>query len=437
MLLLGVSSFACAFAAAADRGDGEKPKHEKAIVAGPKEKAGDDKGEQLRARRQGVWIRVQLPIDTTIFLQVQQTIQRALGDGKGVRPVVVLEFVVRDLNNAGQSTQYEDAHKLAHFLASDELNGATKVAYIPKALYGHAVLAALACDQIVMAADAKIGDAGFDEKEISKTLRTAYQEIASKRRTVPAQVALGMLDKSHEVFKVKTDAGIEFADAARLAELNRSHRVLSEDRIKAPGEAWQFTGTEGRDMGVVSLLAEEQRDVARGLELSPDIIQGDPSGGAPWHAVRIDIRGPIRPGQMDDVQQTIEKQQREGVNFFCISIDSAGGSPTESRQLANYLLSLDHSQVRTVAYIDHEARGDAALIAMGCDQVVMEPKATLGGAGARQMSDMEVARYPRPRQQVAYFPAEHAVVVAVGGHVRSQDGSLPLHAGGRRRLFRR
>jgi membrane-bound serine protease (ClpP class) len=350
-------------------------------------------GDQPRARRQGIWIRIQLPIDNTTVLQTQQTIQRALGDNKGARPVFVLDFNARDVNNAGQGTQFEDAHRLARFLTSDELNGASKVAFIPKALYGHAVLVALACDQIVMGADAKMGDAGCDEKEISQTLVSAYREVASKRRNLSPQAALGLLDKSREVFKVTTEAGIEYADAARLAELNRAHRVLDQERIKAPGEAWQFSGSEGRKLGFVSVLAEDQSDVVRALELSPDIIQGDPSGGNPWHAVRINIRGPIHPGQVEDAQQTIEKQMNEGVNFICISIDSPGGSPSESWRLANYLLNLDHSKVRTVAYIGTEARGDAAMIAMGCDQLVMEPRAVLGGPGAGQMTFFQIARY--------------------------------------------
>ena len=55
-------------------------------------------------------------------------------------------------------------------------------------------------------------------------------------------------------------------------------------------------------------------------------------------------------------------------------------------ELANFLLMLDPSQVRTVAYIPKEARADASLIALACDQVVMLPKAVLGGPGAKEIS---------------------------------------------------
>ena len=112
---------------------------------------------------------------------------------------------VRRISAAG--SEFGAAHDLADFLSSDELNAADTVAYLPKPIQGHAVLAALACQEIIMADDASIGAAGIDEKTISDTLRSAYAEIAGRRRTVPVTVALGMLDPAMEVLRVETDAG--------------------------------------------------------------------------------------------------------------------------------------------------------------------------------------------------------------------------------------
>ena len=70
------------------------------------------------------------------------------------------------------------------------------------------------------------------------------------------------------------------------------------------------------------------------------------------------------------------------MNFICVWIDSPGGSPADSLNLANYLAGLDSNKRRTVAYIPNEARGDAAFVAFACDQIVMLPTAILGGPGA-------------------------------------------------------
>ena len=61
----------------------------------------------------------------------------------------------------------------------------------------------------------------------------------------------------------------------------------------------------------------------------------------------------------------------ETVAAIVLRIDSPGGSPQDSIRLAMYLSSLDSSKVRTVAFVASEARADAALIAVACDQLVM------------------------------------------------------------------
>ena len=193
-----------------------RPTADKPKLAKAKADDTHENGEDLRARRQGYWIRLQLPIDNSTYSQVQHSVQRAQSENKGDRHVFVLEFVARDLNNAGQGTQFGDAQKLARFLASDELNGATKVAYIPKALFGHAVLVALACDQIVMGPDAKMGDAGCDERIYLKMLVAAYQAFGLEAaRRAARRSPWAMLDKSREVYKVTTDTGVRICRSCR------------------------------------------------------------------------------------------------------------------------------------------------------------------------------------------------------------------------------
>jgi membrane-bound serine protease (ClpP class) len=83
------------------------------------------------------------------------------------------------------------------------------------------VLVAMACEEIIMAPDATIGEAGIDEpaeEPIGRTVRSGYSEIANVRRTIPAEVALGMLDKNVEVLKVDTELSREFVLRSELDE---------------------------------------------------------------------------------------------------------------------------------------------------------------------------------------------------------------------------
>ena len=72
----------------------------------------------------------------------------------------------------------------------------------------------------------------------------------------------------------------------------------------------------------------------------------------------MELNGPVTAQSVERVMRTVQ-QQRESrdINFVCLQIDSAGGSPRDSVRLGNFLADLDQSRVRTVAYIPQQARG--------------------------------------------------------------------------------
>jgi hypothetical protein len=158
--------------------------------------------EAARAARSGRVIRLTLPVTSETDRRVRRFVDRVMKDARseGFRPVMIFELVVPPgQSEFGRGSQYGAALEVARFLSSDALNAATTVAYLPGSIQGHAVLVALACDEIIMAPDAKIGSAGIDEKRIDDFLRAGYRNIAARRRTVPVELALGMLDPAREV----------------------------------------------------------------------------------------------------------------------------------------------------------------------------------------------------------------------------------------------
>ncbi|MEI7782464.1 MAG: NfeD family protein, partial [Planctomycetota bacterium] len=61
----------------------------------------------------------------------------------------------------------------------------------------------------------------------------------------------------------------------------------------------------------------------------------------------------------------------------------------QSIVLATWLATLDPARVRTVAWVPREARADAALVALACDELVMTPTALLGGEGAATVDERQ------------------------------------------------
>ena len=347
----------------------------------------------------GRFIRVPLPINGQTFERTRRMARKAMDRAKkeNVRLVLVFEFSPSNGNkDAGRGSEFGAAHDLANFLSSEELNAVRTVAYVPRSLEGHAVLAVLACQEIVMAQDASIGTAGIDEKTITPTLRSAYSEIANRRRTVPAMLALGMLDQAMEVLKVETEVGSEFVTAEGLANLKKTRVAKEPVVVKRAGEAGMYSGNDARRLGFASYLAADRRALVKALELPSAAVEDDPSLESGWRAVRVDLKGPIRADSVDQVQRMIEKQIHDfDANFICLWIESPGGSMSDAMRLADYLaFRLDPSKVRTVAYVPIEARADAAVVALACDQLVMHSRAVLGGSGASEPSgeEIEIAR---------------------------------------------
>ena len=356
--------------------------------------------------RTGQVIRITLPLDDNVVKRVRRSVHQVLARAQqaSARPVLIFEFdVARNGPEAGHGTPFGYAYDLATFLSGEELNAATTVAYLPQSIEGHAVLVALACDQIIMGEKATIGKAGVDEKVVDETQLSAYREIAGRRHTLPVELAVGMLRPAQDVLKVQTEASTEYVTASGLEELRQRHTIQSQETIIRKGEPGWFSGAELRRLGFVKRLAANRLEVVRALGLPTSAVEQDPSQGEPWRAVRVDLKGPINPEKIEQAIRLIQDEIRlHNVNFVCLWIDSPGGPPIDAKRLADFLaFDLDPSTVRTVAYIPEQARDTAALVALACDQIVMHPGAVLGGPGAYQMSENNIKSISPAVQELA------------------------------------
>jgi membrane-bound ClpP family serine protease len=262
------------------------------------------------------------------------------------------------------------------------LAGVKTVAYLPQGAAGHAVLVALACDEIVMAADATLGPAASAAAD--EATRAAYRQVAAGRRTVPPAVAVALVDPAARVVQVTTEAGERFVEAAEVDALKDREVVLGVERLDPVPLA--ISGRRGRELGFVRLLARTPAELARGLAVAEGDLAADPSLAGGWNAVQVPLVGAITADAVARARTRAERAIADGANFLCLRIDSAGGAPEQSVVLATWLAGLDPREVRTVAWVPREARGDAALVALACDELVMHPDAVLGGDGAAALA---------------------------------------------------
>jgi membrane-bound serine protease (ClpP class) len=347
---------------------------------------------------EGRLIRVRLPLTGNADAHIKSSIQRAIsqltrGPGRAQpagaqrRPVLILELSPKGgPAGYGEGTDFTRAMSLADYLISPELAPVKTVAYIPRTIKGHGVLIALACEEIAMHPDAEIGEAGIGEdssRPINPSVVKLYQQIAAARRTVPKAIVLGMLDRRVEVLKVETDEAVEFVLREELEALKQNHTLASPPEvIVPPGSMGSFTGREGSNYAFVRLLASTRDALARGLALVPEAVVEDQSLVGDWQPVMISIEGPITPRTARQLDTLISTETRDRkVNWLGLRIDSTGGELVDCLRLADRIAALDADEVQTVAYVPVDASGGAALVALACDQLVMQPEANVGGKG--------------------------------------------------------
>ncbi len=404
-VLLGVLSYAVVFLSPPAHVLAQDEPKADAPADVPAEAKGDD--APAEKKRLGRLVRVGLPIESGDDARIRSSIERTiepLGE-QTPRHVLVLEFYVKPNAERGrqeeyaQASQFGPAYELAKYLS--ELSRVQKIAYVPTLATGHAVLVAMACDEIHMAADATIGAAGVAEEGIVDPVRrSGYNVIFERRRTIPLAIALGMLDSDLVVYRVETDAGRDFVLAEDLGEFRKTRLVKGEPTaIIERGQFGKFTGTEGRNLGFVKFLPRSREHLATELELASDSLEEDPSLGDEWRTLLVRLEGPISDQLATKTIRSMDDEiATRDVNFICVRIESGGGDPASSERLANYLAGLDAGRIRTVAYIGSEARADAALVALACDHVVMQSGARLGGTPAYEIGENEIQRI---RQSVA------------------------------------
>jgi membrane-bound serine protease (ClpP class) len=336
-------------------------------------------------------VRIKLPLvagsDAGLKLAItrarDQLVQDARKQADARRPTLVLEIVPgTNAENNGAGSEFEPAYSLARLLTSRDLTDVKTVAWLPRSIQGHGVLVAMACEEIVMASDAEIGSAGVDEPAEdggpSETVIAAYRETAGTRLTMPAALAVGMIDSSVEVVQIESGEGLRFVLRDEVEDFRRDHEVIKEDVLKPAGALARFTGREGRQFGFVKYLAAEKKDVARALAVPAESLTEDRVMMAAWQAIVIDIKGEVTAQTASQFKTLVTNRVSAGVNWVGVRIDSVGGDLPACLDIAATLASFDPNTVRTVAYVPVEARGGAAVIALACDQLVMHPTATLG-----------------------------------------------------------
>ncbi|MEQ8848634.1 MAG: NfeD family protein [Botrimarina sp.] len=384
---------ACADVAAGEEAPAPPaPADAPAEQAGPESPAGEAAGERAVAT-----IRVRLPLtgseDAAYQGRMQRAVDRLLAEaraGADQRPLLILRL---SADPDGGATEFERALRLARFLVSEQMARVKTLAYVPETIEGHAVLIALACEEIAMAPDAELGRAGIDEdpsRPVEPGIRASYEQIAQARRTAPPAVVLAMIDASVELVRVETDSGVEYVTGGELETLRAERAVVAEEVLAPSGALAVFTGREARREGVAKYLAADEAALARALSVPTEALREDEGLTGEWRPIMVDLTGPVTNSSVRRLESLLgDEIDRNSVNWIGVRIDSSGGDPAAAVRLAQTLADLGAGEARTVAYVPRRSEGPASLVALAADQLVIQEGAELRGVDAPDAAPAE------------------------------------------------
>lgn len=354
-----------------------------------------------QARQPGHLVRIPMPIVGNVAERaigaIDRILEKVTTEVDGKRPILVVEFDNRNGTN-GVGSRFEDCLKLARYLTSAKMNKLRTVAYLPgpgnvpqelfaegevkrSTFESHVVLVALSCEEIAMHKDAAIGNAGADVESLDELLSTAYRVMAEKRRVFPPLVALSMLEKQRVVYRVELkDDGVKYVEDTEYQEIIAAGKDRATITMAGPNNFGFFTSEDLQNYRLIRHRVDSRKDLADRYNLSATALEGDPSLGENWKAVRISINGVITARMVTWIENALSTRiDEDQTNMIIVELESAGGEAEAAMRLANRLSEFDPMKVRTIAYIPERARGVSSIVAMGCDHLVMNGEADMGG----------------------------------------------------------
>ncbi len=109
------------------------------------------------------------------------------------------------------------------------------------------------------------------------------------------------------------------------------------------------------------------------------------------HGVLIELRGIVSPRMEMYLQRKLEQARTVQEDLLILEIDSPGGYLESSLNMAARMRDLEWA--RTICYVPRQALSGAAIIALGCDEIVMADHARLGDAGPIFQGEDALFRY--------------------------------------------
>jgi len=286
------------------------------------------------------------------------------------------------------TSPFHNCYALADFLTEKPFANLTTIAWVPETVTGHNVLVALACQEIVMAPTAALGDLGSGQR-VAADQQVIVKGIIDRRRNsrvTPALVA-AMMDPAVSLVQltIETAPGekeTRLATSTEARELQNQGAIILESKtVSEAGTAGLIAGAQARLLDVLAVrTAESRRQLIEGYGLTLDSLKELAPAEAVTKIAYIQLHDVIDEVFEAFAKRQIDRAVKSGAQLIVFEIDSPGGLLSVCADLSQTISHLSELNVKTVAYIPREAISGGAILAVACDEIYMTPNARIGDA---------------------------------------------------------
>lgn len=375
-----------------------------------------DQDRPAKAQPLGRLVVLGNPIDDREISRVKNAAVelKAQAEAEGREAVLVMTLP------AGTS-QFHSVLGLVERLTSSEMASIKTVCWVPESVTGYNAIVPFACREVIMHPDAELGDIGRGTA-LSDLERDFVAKVASRRGDVrrPKSLAVAMSDPAASLVQVDIEKPAKAVAGAvaterrlvlrgELEDMRTAGVVITDTRtISEAGSPLVLNADEATRLGVLlDHEAEEIDQVAAILELPREALRSADEEFVPTKVRKIPVSGNIDMLLSSFLSRQIQRAVADGADMIIFEVDSPGGLKFASQELADQIADLSDRGVRTVAWVPKMAISGAAIISLGCDQIIMAPDAKIGDAGAITMSS-DGAFERVPEKVVSPFRVEMA-----------------------------
>jgi len=334
---------------------------------------------------EGLFVAVANPITS----EVVQHIKNQVEPRQNTRPVRIIVFDFNPGDKDAPNTNFGACYELAEAIGKLRAN-ATTVAFVHGSVTGHTVLPVLACKEIAMSKDAKLGQIATEGvPPLDDFKRTGYQMLTEDRK--PQWAAI------RKMFDANVDLGVgvlKQGGATWYVDRNNPQEValIAGKPVDVPGaqpgQVALYTADQARKIGLCRVVLEKgtRAELAETYSLSAASTQEDILNGRIPNAYRYTLKGEVDGSMRESLGRIVQDIKRREGNVLVLTLECGGGDLKVARDLADDLRAAQTGEngVLIIGFIPNSAPDAATFIAFGCTDIVMSKRKDAGEEDAHQ-----------------------------------------------------